>query len=188
MSASLHCTPTGSRVPLRFTCGRAPRNLYPPKSIAALLYSLPPFTHLLPIRMYTIGYDIGSSSVKAALVEAKTGKVLARVTAPDTEMGMDAPEAGWAEQNPEDWYKYVVQATQDILARTQVQSEDIKAVGIGYQMHGLVLVDADHKVVRPSIIWCDGRAVETGDRAFKGIGDATCLEHCLNSPGNFTAE
>jgi len=128
-----------------------------------------------------------SSSVKAALVEAKTGKVLARVTAPDTEMGMDAPEAGWAEQNPEDWYKYVVQATQDILARTQVQSEDIKAVGIGYQMHGLVLVDADHKVVRPSIIWCDGRAVETGDRAFKGIGDATCLEHCLNSPGNFTA-
>jgi xylulokinase len=137
--------------------------------------------------MYTIGYDIGSSSVKAALVEAKTGKVLARVTAPDTEMGMDAPEAGWAEQNPEDWYKYVVQATQDILARTQVQSEDIKAVGIGYQMHGLVLVDDQHEVVRPSIIWCDGRAVETGDRAFKSIGSDTCLTHCLNSPGNFTA-
>jgi xylulokinase len=137
--------------------------------------------------MYTIGYDIGSSSVKAALVEAKTGKVLARVTAPDTEMSMDAPEAGWAEQNPEDWYKYVVQATQDILARTQVQSEDIKAVGIGYQMHGLVLVDADHKVVRPSIIWCDGRAVETGNKAFQGIGSETCLAHCLNSPGNFTA-
>lgn len=137
--------------------------------------------------MYTIGYDIGSSSVKAALVEAKTGKVLARVTAPETEMRMDAPEAGWAEQNPEDWYKYVVAATKDILARTQVQSEDIKAVGIGYQMHGLVLVDADHQVVRPSIIWCDGRAVETGDRAFKGIGSDTCLTHCLNSPGNFTA-
>ena len=137
--------------------------------------------------MYTIGYDIGSSSVKAALVEAKTGRVLARVTAPDTEMGMDAPEAGWAEQNPEDWYKYAVAATKNMLASTQVQSEDIKAVGIGYQMHGLVLVDADHEVVRPSIIWCDGRAVETGDRAFKGIGSDTCLEHCLNSPGNFTA-
>ena len=137
--------------------------------------------------MYTIGYDIGSSSVKAALVEAKTGKVLARVTAPETEMGMDAPEAGWAEQNPADWYKYVVQATQDMLARTQVQSEDIKAVGIGYQMHGLVLVDEQHEVVRPSIIWCDGRAVETGNRAFEGIGEGTCLEHCLNSPGNFTA-
>jgi xylulokinase len=137
--------------------------------------------------MYTIGYDIGSSSVKAALVEAQTGKVLARVTAPDTEMGMDAPEAGWAEQDPEDWYKYVVAATQDILARTQVQSEDIKAVGVGYQMHGLVLVDADHKVVRPSIIWCDGRAVETGNKAFQSIGSDTCLTHCLNSPGNFTA-
>jgi xylulokinase len=137
--------------------------------------------------VYTIGYDIGSSSVKAALVEAKTGKVLARVTAPETEMGMDAPEPGWAEQNPEDWYKYVVAATQDILARTQVNSKDIKAVGVGYQMHGLVLVDAEHQVVRPSIIWCDGRAVATGDKAFNGIGADTCLEHCLNSPGNFTA-
>ncbi len=137
--------------------------------------------------MYTIGYDIGSSSVKAALVETKTGKVLARVTAPEREMGMYAAEAGWAEQNPEDWYKHVVTATQDILARTQVQSEDIKAVGIGYQMHGLVLVDAEYEVVRPSIIWCDGRAVETGDKAFKGIGADACLAHCLNSPGNFTA-
>jgi len=137
--------------------------------------------------MYTIGYDLGSSSIKAALVEAKTGKVLARVTAPDTEMGMDAPEAGWAEQNPEDWYRYVVQATQDILARTQVQSAEIKAIGIGYQMHGLVLVDGVDQVVRPSIIWCDGRAVDTGDRAFQNIGEETCLKHCLNSPGNFTA-
>lgn len=137
--------------------------------------------------MYTLGFDIGSSSVKAALVEAATGRVLARVTAPETEMSMDAPQSGWAEQKPEDWYRYALAATQDILARTQVRSEDIKAVGIGYQMHGLVLVDADHEVVRPAIIWCDGRAVATGDKAFRGIGTATCLEHCLNSPGNFTA-
>lgn len=137
--------------------------------------------------MYTLGFDIGSSSVKAALVEAATGHVLARVTAPETEMSMDAPQPGWAEQNPEDWYRYALAATKDILARTQVRSEDIKAVGIGYQMHGLVLVDAEHEVVRPSIIWCDGRAVATGDKAFHGIGPETCLEHCLNSPGNFTA-
>ena len=137
--------------------------------------------------MYTIGYDLGSSSVKAALVEAATGRVLARVTAPEAEMGMDAPEAGWAEQNPEDWYRYVRQATKAVLARTQVRSEDIKAVGIGYQMHGLVLVDDDGEVVRPAIIWCDGRAVETGERAFRGIGADRCLTHCLNSPGNFTA-
>ncbi|MEM6772249.1 MAG: FGGY family carbohydrate kinase, partial [Bacteroidota bacterium] len=137
--------------------------------------------------MYTIGYDIGSSSVKAALVEAATGKVLVRVTAPATEMEMDAPAPGWAEQNPEDWYQYVMAATQDILARTQVPSKDIKAVGIGYQMHGLVLVDAEHQVVRPSIIWCDGRAVATGEKAFRAIGPDACLGRCLNSPGNFTA-
>ena len=137
--------------------------------------------------MYTIGYDLGSSSVKAALVEAATGRVLARVTAPETEMGMDAPRAGWAEQDPADWYQYARQATAQVLARAQVPAGDVKAVGIGYQMHGLVLVDEAHQVVRPSIIWCDGRAVETGDRAFRNIGADVCLTHCLNSPGNFTA-
>ena len=137
--------------------------------------------------MYTIGYDIGSSSVKAALVEAASGKVIARVQAPREEMGMDTPEPGWAEQDPELWYRYVIETTRELLAGTQVQSKDVKAVGIGYQMHGLVLVDADHEVVRPSIIWCDGRAVETGETAFVGIGSDRCLSHCLNSPGNFTA-
>lgn len=137
--------------------------------------------------MYTIGYDIGSSSVKAALVEAATGKVLARVQAPAEEMGMQAPQPGWAEQDPDLWYRYVCETTQQLLARTQVQSQQVKAVGIGYQMHGLVLTDESHRVVRPSIIWCDGRAVETGERAFAGIGTDRCLSHCLNSPGNFTA-
>jgi xylulokinase len=137
--------------------------------------------------MYTIGYDIGSSSVKAALVEAATGRVLARVQAPAEEMEMQAPEHGWAEQDPELWYRYVCETTRELFARTQVQSDAVKAVGIGYQMHGLVLTDADGKVVRPSIIWCDGRAVETGQRAFRGIGAERCLSHCLNSPGNFTA-
>ncbi|OAV44847.1 xylulokinase [Lewinella sp. 4G2] len=137
--------------------------------------------------MYTIGYDLGSSSIKAALVEAATGKVLARVTAPDTEMGMDAPQPGWAEQNPEDWYKYVGEATRKVLEVSGAKAEDVKAVGIGYQMHGLVLVDDKHAVIRPSIIWCDGRAVATGDQAFQGIGEEKCLSHHLNSPGNFTA-
>ncbi len=137
--------------------------------------------------MYAIGYDIGSSSVKAALVEAATGKVLARVQAPAEEMTMQAPRAGWAEQDPELWYRYVIDTTKQLLAGTQVRKEDIKSVGIGYQMHGLVTVDADHAVVRPAIIWCDGRAVETGERAFAGIGAERCLSHCLNSPGNFTA-
>ena len=137
--------------------------------------------------MYTIGYDIGSSSVKAALVEVASGRVLARVQAPAEEMEMDAPEAGWAEQDPELWYRYVRETTRDLLARTQVPAEDVKSVGIGYQMHGLVLTDAEHAVVRPAIIWCDGRAVGTGAAAFEAIGADRCLSHCLNSPGNFTA-
>ena len=137
--------------------------------------------------MYTIGYDIGSSSVKAALVEAATGKVIARVQAPAEEMGMDAPRPGWAEQHPEDWYRYLIDCTHQLLAGSQVKAEQVKAVGIGYQMHGLVLVDDRHAVVRPSIIWCDGRAVATGETAFAGIGAERCLSHCLNSPGNFTA-
>ena len=137
--------------------------------------------------MYAIGYDIGSSSVKAALVEAATGKVLARVQAPAEEMNMDAPSPGWAEQDPEMWYRYVVETTGKLLETTRVDSASVKAVGIGYQMHGLVTVDENHQVVRPAIIWCDGRAVETGDRAFQSIGADKCLSHCLNSPGNFTA-
>ena len=143
--------------------------------------------------MYSIGYDIGSSSIKAALVETATGRVLARVQAPAEEMSMNAPEPGWAEQNPEDWFNYVCEATKKILAGTQgkggnpIQAGDIKSVGIGYQMHGLVLVDDNFEVVRPSIIWSDGRAVATGERAFTGIGADVCLSHCLNSPGNFTA-
>ena len=139
--------------------------------------------------MYTIGYDIGSSSVKAALVEVATGRVLGRVQAPQEEMGMDAPQAGWAEQDPELWYRYVIDCTRQLLsgAGPQVEARQVKAVGIGYQMHGLVLVDAQHQVVRPAIIWCDGRAVDTGEQAFRGIGEERCLAHCLNSPGNFTA-
>lgn len=137
--------------------------------------------------MYTLGYDIGSSSIKAALVEVATGHVLARVQAPTEEMAMDAPQPGWAEQNPEDWYRYVVEATQHILRETQVDPQRIKAIGIGYQMHGLVLVDENHEVIRPSIIWSDGRAVATGEKAFQAIGEERCLSHCLNSPGNFTA-
>ena len=137
--------------------------------------------------MYTIGYDLGSSSIKAALVEAATGKVLARVTAPEQEMGMDTPMPGWAEQDPNDWYTYAKQATHDILASTGIDPREVKAVGIGYQMHGLVVVDEKHEVIRPSIIWCDGRAVDIGSRAFESIGHEDCLRHHLNSPGNFTA-
>ena len=136
---------------------------------------------------YLLGYDLGSSSIKAALIDAKTQETLAIVQSPETEMEIAAPQADWAEQDPEIWWQYICKATQKILAQTSIDAKEIKGIGISYQMHGLVLVDKDQKVIRPSIIWCDSRAVEIGNRAFEEIGEAKSLSHLLNSPGNFTA-
>lgn len=137
--------------------------------------------------MYAIGYDIGSSSVKAALVEISTGKILARLQEPPTEMSIMAAQPGWAEQSPESWWEYLCAATHRLLKETAIAPEAIQSVGISYQMHGLVLVDEQMEVVRPAIIWCDSRAIPYGEAAFAAIGADACLAHCLNSPGNFTA-
>jgi len=137
--------------------------------------------------MYLIGYDIGSSSIKAALIEAESGHTLGLVQFPDREMAIAAPQPGWAEQSPETWWKYVGKATRKLLAQTGINSHAVRAIGIAYQMHGLVLIDKDQQVLRPSIIWCDSRAVPIGQAAFKRIGEHLALSHLLNSPGNFTA-
>ncbi len=137
--------------------------------------------------MYLLGYDIGSSSIKAALVDAQTGRPVAVVQHPDREMTINAPHQGWAEQHPETWWDAVCQATQKLLVKTNINPESIKGIGISYQMHGLVVVDKNQKVLRPSIIWCDSRAVDIGNKAFDGMGKEFCLKHLLNSPGNFTA-
>ena len=137
--------------------------------------------------MYLLGYDIGSSSIKAGLVEAETGRQIAVLSHPDQEMEIISDQSGWAEQDPESWWQNLITATHRLLKETQVDPKEIKAIGISYQMHGLVLVDKDQQVLRPSIIWCDSRAVEIGDRAFQEIGEDECLTRLLNSPGNFTA-
>lgn len=136
---------------------------------------------------YLLGYDIGTSSVKASLVEIESGKCAASTFFPKTEAPIIAKQSGWAEQDPESWWKYLCQATRQVLADTGARGEDVKAIGISYQMHGLVCVDKEGKPLRPSIIWCDGRAVPYGNAAFEAIGSDTCLSHLLNSPGNFTA-
>lgn len=137
--------------------------------------------------MYLLGYDIGSSSIKAALVDVNTGQTLAVVQSPESEMDMIAKQLGWAEQHPETWWNNVCLSTKKLLGQTKIDIKQIKGIGISYQMHGLVLVDKNKKVIRPSIIWCDSRAVEIGNRAANDIGIDTCLRHLLNSPGNFTA-
>ena len=137
--------------------------------------------------MYLLGYDIGSSSVKAALVDAETGKCIASHFAPDTEAPIKALNTGWAEQDPLSWWNYVKECTANIIAKSKIDVADIKAIGISYQMHGLVAVDKNLELLRDAIIWCDSRGVPYGDKAFQEIGAETCLSHLLNSPGNFTA-
>ncbi len=137
--------------------------------------------------MLTIGYDIGSSSIKAALYDVDSGKAIASATYPKDEMKIDSPRPGWAEQDPETWWNAVKNVTKEILSSSRASASAISAIGITYQMHGLVLVDKNKNVLRPSIIWCDSRAVEIGKKAFNKIGTEKCLRFLLNSPGNFTA-
>jgi xylulokinase len=136
---------------------------------------------------YLLGYDIGSSSVKAALIEAETGKTVALATSPSIEMPMQAIQLGWAEQDPEMWWQEAINATKILRGQLDFDKNDVGGIGISYQMHGLVLVDKDQKVLRPSIIWCDSRAVNIGNHTFLDLGESYCLEHYLNAPGNFTA-
>lgn len=137
--------------------------------------------------MYLLGYDIGSSSVKASLVDAQSGQSVATAFYPKSEAPIKAVRAGWAEQAPAAWWDYLKSATADILSQSGADKGDIKAIGISYQMHGLVCVDKNLQPLRDAIIWCDSRAVPYGQQAFKALGSDRCLSHLLNSPGNFTA-
>ena len=134
-----------------------------------------------------LGYDIGSSSVKVCLIEASSGKIIASDFSPKKEMKITADQPGWAEQNPLEWWTNLKLANESVLQKSGVNAEDIKGIGITWQMHGLILVDKDQNLLRPSIIWCDSRAVPYGEKAFAAIGEEKCLSHLLNSPGNFTA-
>lgn len=137
--------------------------------------------------MFAIGYDIGSSSIKAALVDLSNFKRVEVVQFPEKEMSIQAPQQAWAEQDPEIWWQALCKATQALLAKHPVVKTKLVSIGIAYQMHGLVLVDKDQKLLRPAIIWCDSRATGIGAEAAKKLGDDYCFSNLLNSPGNFTA-
>ena len=136
---------------------------------------------------YTLGIDVGSSSVKVSLLNITDGSCVASAYYPTEEMPIIAIRSGWAEQNPQDWWENTKLALSDVLKQSRVSKEMIKGIGISYQMHGLVALDKDGNIVRPSIIWADSRAVGIGNKAFEDLGPDFCLNHCLNSPGNFTA-
>lgn len=137
--------------------------------------------------MYFLGYDVGSSSVKASLINGETGECVASDFFPKQEMKITANKAGWAEQHPDLWWENLKLANKSVLATSGVDPKNIEAIGISYQMHGLVVVDKNNQVLRPSIIWCDSRAAAIGDQAFDALGSEKCLSSLLNSPGNFTA-
>jgi xylulokinase len=137
--------------------------------------------------MYLLGYDLGSSSVKASLLDAEKGNCIASAFSPKTEMAIIAQKSGWAEQDPSVWWENLVKATHELMKTANINPASIVGIGISYQMHGLVLLDKSKEILRPSIIWCDSRAVEIGNKAFREMGSEKCLSTLLNSPGNFTA-
>jgi xylulokinase len=136
---------------------------------------------------YLLGYDIGSSAVKAALVEIESGSPVGAAVSPADELPIQAPRPGWAEQDPGVWWTHVISATRQLAAAHPAALREVKAIGLSYQMHGLVLVDRALQVLRPAILWCDSRAAEIGHQAFQELGVAKCMRRLLNSPGNFTA-
>src|SRR5471030_1796179 len=131
--------------------------------------------------MLLLGIDIGTSSVKVSVVDSSTQKVMASAQYPDEESPIIALHPGWAEQSPDMWWQHTQHAIELCNSKFKYNPADIAAIGIAYQMHGLVLVDKEQNVLRNSIIWCDSRAVEIGDEAFEEIGEAHCLAHLLNS-------
>ncbi len=136
---------------------------------------------------YLLGIDVGSSSVKASLLDVATGTCAGSAFYPKTEQVIKSPQPGFAEQDPQCWYDCARDAVRDAMREAEAKPQDVKAVGIAYQMHGLVCVDKNQEVLRPSIIWCDSRAVPYGQKAFEALGAKQCLGHLMNSPGNFTA-
>lgn len=137
--------------------------------------------------MLLLGIDIGTSSIKVSVVDAQKQQCIASAHYPETETGIESPAPGWAEQSPDDWWENVQQAILKLNAQKKYDPRNISAIGIAYQMHGLVMADKDQTSLRNSIIWCDSRSVDIGEQAFETIGKEKCLGHLLNSPGNFTA-
>ena len=137
--------------------------------------------------MYYIGYDIGSSSVKIALVETESKKRISIISEPSEQMEIISMKPNWAEQDPENWWKYLCKGTKRILLENNIDAKQILAIGISYQMHGLVFVDTNKKLLRDAIIWCESRAVDIGKKAAQELGEEKYGKHLLNSPGNFTA-
>ena len=135
--------------------------------------------------MLLLGIDVGTSSIKVSIVDATTQKAVAAAQYPETEAEIISLQTGWAEQDPETWWQFAKAAFAKAKADGKFDAKEIRAIGIAYQMHGLVLLGKEGAVLRNSIIWCDSRAVPYGEKAFEKIGSEKALKTLLNSPGKF---
>ena len=136
--------------------------------------------------MLALGIDLGSSSVKVSLFDGVSNKIVGIASSPESELEIIAPNPGWAEQDPESWWIHTIKACEKLRQSYPDQWRSVKAIGIAYQMHGLVSLDEHLNPIRPAIIWCDSRAVDSGKQATKTIGASSLLQNNLNTLGNFT--
>lgn len=137
--------------------------------------------------MILCGIDVGTSSIKVSIVDAANQQLIYSTSFPEVENEISSPQPGFAEQEPEHWWYCVKQAILKANSSGLYDPKNIGAIGISYQMHGLVVLDKESRVLRPSIIWCDSRATPYGEKAYEALGESFCQSHYLNSPGNFTA-
>ena len=151
---------------------------------------------MVPINKKFIGIDLGTSAVKLLLVDGR-GQILGEVT---KEYPLSFPQPGWSEQSPEDWWKAVQHGILQLTEHTD--KSEIRGIGVGGQMHGLVALDAQDRVIRPAILWNDGRTGEeveylnnvvgkeklsalTANIAFAGFTAPKLLWMRKNEPENF---
>lgn len=123
-----------------------------------------------------IGIDLGTSGTKSVLFD-EGGKILASHT---VEYPMYQPQNGWAEQDPQDWYRASIESIHAVMAKTGVSPNEVKGIGISGQMHGLVMLDQDGKVLRRSIIWCDQRTGQECEEITRRVGKERLLAITAN--------
>lgn len=125
---------------------------------------------------YVIGIDLGTSATKTVLFD-ENGTA---VSSASREYPLYQPHNGWAEQKPEDWRDAAIETIARVVKESGVDPEAIKGLGISGQMHGLVMLDEQGEVIRPSIIWCDQRTAKECEEITEKVGAERLIEITAN--------
>ena len=125
---------------------------------------------------YLIGVDVGTSATKTVLYDEECRPV-AEASA---DYPLYQPQNGWAEQNPQDWEEAAASTIREVIAKSRVNAEDIKGIGLSGQMHGLVMLNEANEVIRPAIIWCDQRTAAECEEITANVGAKRLIEITAN--------